>query len=88
VAQNLEIISTNFTFSTRRLLLLGTNRKAHGQNSGSLKKLKKSSRDTVPPYLHSAVFMTIMYCFPTQGLMLIMRSCKLENHFHVGRSTY
>jgi len=42
VAQNLEIISKNFQFSTRRTrihhLLLGTNRQSHGQNSGSLKK--------------------------------------------------
>jgi len=42
VAQNLEIISKNFQFSTRRTrihhLWLGTNRQSHGQNSGSLKK--------------------------------------------------
>jgi len=56
-AQNLEIISKNFQFSTRRArilmrfiscdlshaiyhVLLGTNRKSHGQNSGSLKSFK------------------------------------------------
>ena len=43
VAQNLEIISQNFQFITRRTrihhLLHGTNRKSHGQNSGSFKKL-------------------------------------------------
>ena len=57
VAQNLEILSKNFQFSTRRTrilmgfmthtsgdshgmyrLLLGTHRKSHGQNSGSLEK--------------------------------------------------
>jgi len=36
-------------------LLLGTNRKSHGQNSGSLQKFYKSSRDAVPPYLQLAV---------------------------------
>jgi len=29
-------------------LLLGTRRKSHGQNSGSLEKFQKSSRDAVP----------------------------------------
>jgi len=51
VARHLEIISKNSQFSTRRTrilmgfivyrihrLLLGTNRKSHGQNSGSLEK--------------------------------------------------
>ena len=49
VAQNLEIISGNFQFNTRRtwilmgcilstILFVGTDRKSHGQNSGSLKK--------------------------------------------------
>jgi len=48
VAQHLEIISKNFRLSTRRLdshgidnLLLGTNRKSHGQNSGSLTTFEK-----------------------------------------------
>ena len=36
-------------------LLLGTHRKSHGQNSGSLKPFSKYSRDSVPPYLQSAV---------------------------------
>jgi len=36
-------------------LLLGTHRKSHGQNSGSLKRFWKSSRDSVPPNLQSAV---------------------------------
>jgi len=43
VALNLELISKNFQFSTKRTndfyhLLLGTNPKSHGQNSGSLKR--------------------------------------------------
>jgi len=49
VAKNLEIISKNFQFSTRRtkilvgfitstMLLPGTNRKFHGLNSGLFKK--------------------------------------------------
>ena len=51
VAQNLEIISKNFQFSTRiHHLFLSTNRKSHGQNSGWLKKMQKYSRDSVPPY--------------------------------------
>jgi len=40
VAQNLEIISENFQFSTRRTrihhLFLGTHRESNVQNSGSL----------------------------------------------------
>ena len=62
VAQNLEIISNQLqlgTSSTRivmkfiisTLLLTGTNRKDHGQNSGTLTKFEKSSQDSVPPYL-------------------------------------
>ena len=46
VAQNLEIISKNFQFGTRRtrilmgfiIYLIGTNRKSHRRNSGSLQK--------------------------------------------------
>jgi len=52
VAKNLEIISKNFQFSTRRtkilvgfititMLLPGTNRKFHGPNSGLFKKFYK-----------------------------------------------
>jgi len=55
VAQNLEIISKNCQFGTRRtrilmgfiigtihyVLILGTNRKSHGQNSVSLKRVLK-----------------------------------------------
>jgi len=52
VAQNLEIISKNFQFNTRRtrilmgfiistMFLLGVNRKSHGQNSGTLSKFWK-----------------------------------------------
>jgi len=36
-------------------LLLGTIRKSHRQNSGSFKKNSKLSRDSVPPYLQSAL---------------------------------
>jgi len=49
VAQNLEIISKNFQFSTRHQdshgiyhLLRGTNRKSHGRNSGLLKRFKNN----------------------------------------------
>jgi len=52
VAQHLEMISKHSQFST---LLIGTNRKSHGQNCGSLTTFEKSSRDSVPPYLQSAV---------------------------------
>ena len=42
VALNLEIISKNFQFITKRTRiyhsLLGNNRQSHGQNSGALKK--------------------------------------------------
>ena len=59
VAQHLQIISKNFQFSTGRTriyhFLLDTNRESHGQNSGSLKKFQKSSQDSVPIYLQSAV---------------------------------
>ena len=48
VAQNFEIISRNLHFSTRRtrilmsitIILPGTNRKYHGQNSSSLAKFQ------------------------------------------------
>ena len=53
VAQNLEIISTNLHFSTKRTGILmgfiistklsrGTHRKSHGQNSGSLKRCRNN----------------------------------------------
>jgi len=59
VAQHLEIISTNFQFSTRRarilmgftlgtMLLPSTSLKSHGQNSGSFEKSMKESRNAVP----------------------------------------
>jgi len=35
-------------FVNSTMLLPGTNRKSHGQNSGMLTKLKKSSQDSVP----------------------------------------
>ena len=52
VAKNLEIVSENFQFSTRRtriliafisctMLLPGTNFQSHGQNSGWLKRFQK-----------------------------------------------
>jgi len=58
VAHNLKIISQNFRFSTRRtrilmgfiistILLDGTNRKSHGQNSVLLKKFKKVLRNNL-----------------------------------------
>jgi len=63
VAQNLEIISKNFQFSTWRLigfiistmLYPGTNRKSNGYNSASLTNFSKRSQDSVPPYLHLAI---------------------------------
>ena len=67
MAQNLEIISKNFQFSTKRTMILmgsiistkllcGSNRKSHVQNSGSLKKFEKYSVDCILPSLQSAVF--------------------------------
>ena len=45
VALNLEIVSKKFQFSTKRTriyhLLLGTNRKSHGQNYCSLETFQK-----------------------------------------------
>jgi len=42
-------------FSWDLSLLIGTIRKSHGQNSGSLEKFQKLSRDAVPHYVQSAV---------------------------------
>jgi len=42
-------------FIASTILLLGTDRKSHGQKSGLLEKFHKQSRDSLPPYLQSAV---------------------------------
>ena len=42
-----------FVIST--ILLRGTNRESHGQNSSTLQKFEKSSQNTLPPYLQLAV---------------------------------
>ena len=60
VAQNLEIISKKFQFSTRRtriltgyiistMLLLGTNRKSHRQNSSLLKSFQNNLKILCQP---------------------------------------
>jgi len=65
VAQNLEITSKTFQYSTRHtwilmgfiistILLLGTHHKSHGYNYGSLENNRKESQDSVPPYQQSA----------------------------------
>jgi len=68
VLQNLEIISENFQFSTKRtrilmvciiftILLLGTNHKCHGQSLVRKKGFRNNLKnlEIVPPYLQSAV---------------------------------
>ena len=63
LAQNLEIIFKNFQFSTRRtripmgciistMLLHGTNRKSHGQNSSALTKIKNNLKILCHPIIN------------------------------------